>query len=81
MSAFTRMGKQILANGYHYADASDERAAEFILEALNAADAYERLHKAASDYFRAASDRTSRHAAPALAAELRKHPSKQRDAA
>lgn len=33
--SFTRTGKQILAHGYHYADAADERAAEFILAALN----------------------------------------------
>jgi hypothetical protein len=32
--AFTRVGKQILANGYHYADGADETAAKHIVERL-----------------------------------------------
>lgn len=32
---FTRVGKQIMASGSHYADAADETAAQFMLEALN----------------------------------------------
>jgi hypothetical protein len=31
---FTRVGKQILANGYHYADGADETAAQHIVERL-----------------------------------------------
>lgn len=35
MSAgFTRMGKQVLRDGEHYADACDEEAADFMLGAL-----------------------------------------------
>ncbi len=37
-AAFSRVGKQIMAHGHHYADAADERAAEFILAALVRAD-------------------------------------------
>lgn len=32
---FTRVGKQILANGYHYADGADETAAKHIVERLS----------------------------------------------
>jgi len=32
---FTKMGKQILANGVHYADAADDAAATHILAKLN----------------------------------------------
>ena len=32
---FTRVGKQIMASGSHYADAADETAAQFMLDALN----------------------------------------------
>jgi len=33
---FTRVGKQVLAHGYHYADGADELAAQTIVDALNA---------------------------------------------
>jgi hypothetical protein len=33
---YTHTGKQILANGFHYADAVDDHTAAFIVDALNA---------------------------------------------
>lgn len=36
MSGFTHLGKQVLANGVHYADAADPTAAAFIAEACAA---------------------------------------------
>lgn len=36
ISTFTTMGKQVLLNGQHYADAVSPKAAEVIMEALNA---------------------------------------------
>lgn len=31
---FTHTGKQVLANGHHFADASDEQAAELIVKSI-----------------------------------------------
>ena len=36
-SQYTRMGKQILKDGEHFADGASEAAAEIVLEALNLA--------------------------------------------
>ena len=72
-SIFTHVGKQVLANGHHYADAADVTAAECIVEALNGRNEHRRLRKAASDYFHATTDRTSRMAAPALRDALASH--------
>lgn len=35
-AGFTALGKQVLAQGGHYADAADVKAAEFIAEPCNA---------------------------------------------
>ena len=65
-SGFEALGKEILANGVHYADAADLKAAEFIVTALNERVAFARLHKAAHAYLHAASERTARIAAAEL---------------
>jgi len=47
---FTRIGKQILTSGgTHYADASDETAAQFMLDAINAKAMQNRALATASD--------------------------------
>jgi len=48
---FTRVGKEILANGYHYADAADETAGQFILDRLTA-QGWQPIETAPRDYTR-----------------------------
>lgn len=68
MSApFTHTGKQVFANGKHFADAATVENASDMVWFLNR---YPVLHTAASNYFHAVTDRTARLAAPALSEAL-----------
>lgn len=68
---FYNLGKQVLLNGKHYADAASVEVAEQIVYAGNTLP---KLFHAAHAYFHATTDRTSRLAAPALSEALRTHP-------
>jgi hypothetical protein len=60
---FTSLGKQVLVNGKHFADAATVENAADMVWFLNR---YPVLHEAASNYLHAMSDRTARIAASAL---------------
>lgn len=63
---YTHVGKEVLRDGKHFADAADLFSAIAITNALNAGAEHDRLRKAADDYLHAVTNRTAAMAAKNL---------------